>query len=249
MESRPALVLLHGLLGSLSYFSPSRHLPGLDTFTPDLLGYGANAGASPGSPLSLELQAQFVGRYLREQVGRPSWVLGHSVGGAVAMEVARLAPDRVLGVISVEGNFTLNDAFWCRGIAPLAEEEWAAQYRRLQGDPKGWLERSGVEVSPERLSWAEQILQNQPPETVQGMARAVVRETALPGYLEGVREVVERGTPLHLLAGERSVDGWDVPGWVKAAARSATVLPGTGHMMMLEAPAAFCAAIQAAIEA
>jgi pimeloyl-ACP methyl ester carboxylesterase len=42
-----------------------------------------------------------------------------------------------------------------------------------------------------------------------------------------------------LLGGERSAPGWDVPDWVKTASLSYVIQPGTGHMMMLEQPAAF----------
>jgi pimeloyl-ACP methyl ester carboxylesterase len=70
------------------------------------------------------------------------------------------------------------------------------------------------------------------------MATSVIKETGAPAYLELVRRVVER-TPVYLLAGERSAAGWDVPGWVRAAARARVVVPDTGHMMMLEDPAGF----------
>jgi len=37
---RPRLLTIHGLLGSLDDFEPRRHLPGVDLFTPDLIGHG-----------------------------------------------------------------------------------------------------------------------------------------------------------------------------------------------------------------
>jgi pimeloyl-ACP methyl ester carboxylesterase len=79
------------------------------------------------------------------------------------------------------------------------------------------------------------------------MAGSVIRETGAPAYPELVRRVVRR-TPIHLLAGERSAAGWDVPDWVRAAARSSLVIPDTGHMMMLEDPAGFCRRLRAVIE-
>ncbi len=45
--------------------------------------------------------------------------------------------------------------------------------------------------------------------------------------------------PVHLVAGARSRDGWDVPDWALAGAASLTVLPGRGHMMMVEDGAEF----------
>ena len=45
---------------------------------------------------------------------------------------------------------------------------------------------------------------------------------------------------MHWVAGERSAADWDVPDFVRRAARSYTVQPGAGHLMMLEDPDAFC---------
>lgn len=123
---------------------------------------------------TLRQHAEWVADYVRTRVGRPVCLLGHSVGGAIAMLAASLLPGSVRMVINVEGNFTLNDAFWCRRIAAMSE-----------------------------------------------------------------------GTPVHLLAGERSCAGWDVPAWVRSAADTSTVLTGVGHMMMLEAPGRFCNAVAA----
>ncbi|QXH43900.1 alpha/beta hydrolase [Pseudomonas xanthosomatis] len=50
-------------------------------------------------------------------------------------------------------------------------------------------------------------------------------------------------TPVHLLAGEHSRSGWDVPHWAAQQAASVTVLPGVGHLMMLEDPQGFAQAL------
>ena len=72
------------------------------------------------------------------------------------------------------------------------------------------------------------------------MSSAIVRETASPAYRDCVRRVVERICPVHLVAGEQSAADWDVPDFVRRAARSYTEQPGAGHLMMLEDPDAFC---------
>jgi pimeloyl-ACP methyl ester carboxylesterase len=70
------------------------------------------------------------------------------------------------------------------------------------------------------------------------MARAVVEFTGRPGYDQLLREVF-RATPVHLVAGARSRPTWSVPDWALAAAASYAEIPGSGHMVMLEAPQAF----------
>lgn len=234
-----SLVMIHGLFGSQRFYAPSRRIAAVDVHAPDLIGYGALKD-EVAEPITLAGQAAHVVRYVREHVGAPSVLLGHSVGGAVAMLAAASAPDLVRGVINVEGNFTLDDAFWCRKIAGLDAVAWQAEHARLVADPEGWLRNGGIAVTPQRLEWARAALANQSRETIQAMARAVVAETGAPDFLSRIRMVVERGTPLFMLAGERSASGWHAPDWARAAARSYVIQPEVGHMMMLEDPDGFC---------
>jgi pimeloyl-ACP methyl ester carboxylesterase len=240
--SRPRLLLIHGLLGSLTYFEPQRYLPGVDVVAPDLVGYGQRR--SEDARITLLDQAAMLARVLHDGIGRPAWVLGHSVGGIVAMLLADLVPDLVRGVINVEGNFTLKDAFWTGRIAALPDAEWAAEYGAMEAHPAAWLEQSGIEASDERIAWAREILANQPYTTVQTMAQSVLDTTGDSDYLGCVGRVLARATPLYLVGGEQSSAGWDVPDWVLSQARRVYVQPKTGHMMMLEDPGNFCRIVE-----
>jgi pimeloyl-ACP methyl ester carboxylesterase len=241
-ESRPSLLLIHGLLGSLHYFEPQRYLPGVDVVAPDLIGYGQRR--SEDAHITLLDQAAMLARVLHDGIGSPAWVLGHSVGGIVAMLLADLVPDLVRGVINVEGNFTLKDAFWTGRIAALPAAEWAAEYGAMEAHPAAWLEQSGIEASDERVAWARDILANQPCTTVQTMAQSVLDTTGDPDYLGCVGRVLARATPLYLVGGEQSSAGWDVPDWVLSQARRVCVQPKAGHMMMLEDPGNFCRIVE-----
>lgn len=238
MSEQQNLVMIHGLLGSIHYFSPQFHMPDTVVHTPDMIGYAKRVETT--KTINLATQAADLARYIQEDIGRPVWLLGHSIGGAVAMLVADLVPQLVRGLISVEGNFTLNDAFWCKRIASMDKQAWADEFRLICSDPSAWLHRGGIAPSDERLDWARAILANQPHGTVHNMACSVVATTGTPTYLELVRRVIERGTPLYLLAGEKSATGWDVPDWARAAAQQYVVQPNAGHMLMLEDPALFC---------
>lgn len=99
MQADIPLVMVHGLFGPLHFFDPAARMNGVTVLTPDLLGYG-RLMAPP--QLSLAAQADEVVRILRSQ-GRPCNLLGHSVGGAIAILAAARAPLLVRSVISVEG--------------------------------------------------------------------------------------------------------------------------------------------------
>lgn len=172
MQHDTPLVMIHGLFGPLHFSSRPPGCP-VSPFIPRTCW----ATARPAEPeLSLAAQAAEVVRILREEVRRPCHLLGHSVGGAIAVLAASHAPELVKSIVSVEGNFTLDDAFMCRRIAPLDAPEWEAELQRIQSDPQAWLAKGGIAPTPERLRMAGCILHNQPAATLQAMARAVVRK-------------------------------------------------------------------------
>ncbi|MCW3478443.1 alpha/beta hydrolase [Neisseriaceae bacterium JH1-16] len=237
------LLLIHGLMGTLNSPQLAVVLGARRVLAPDLLGYGRQAERLSAN-LSLSDQADYLVGLIETEADRPVVLLGHSVGGAIAMLLADRHPEKVTAIINVEGNFTLNDAFWSASVAkqPLAEVE--ALIAGFRADPEAWLARAGVEATPASLTEARRWLACQGGATVQAMGRAVVDATGGQEYLATLRRVFER-TPVHLVAGERSRAGWDVPDWALTAAASVTVLSNVGHMMMLEDPDGFGRAVAA----
>ena len=200
---RPTLLMIHGLVGSLHYFDPQARMPSVSVVTEDLLGYGRQIDV-PLDRLTLGAQADHVARLIDRLPDEKLWLLGHSMGGAVALLAADRRAERIFGIINVEGNFTEKDLFWSRRIAAKNPDEWAEEYRMMQGDPAGWLDRCGVEPDPQRVVWAEHILTNQPASTVYAMAKALIDETLCSTYLYMVRRLLDRGLLMHLVAGAKS---------------------------------------------
>jgi pimeloyl-ACP methyl ester carboxylesterase len=236
------ILLIHGLFGSLSDPRIATAFGERPVLAPDLLGYGAYRSADT-SGMSLEAQADHVAAWVQQRGAGPVHVVGHSVGGAIAMFFASRHPGLARSLTSIEGNFTLNDAFWSSRIAQMALPEVEAIVAGYQGDVAGWIAGSGVAPSPWVLDVAQRWLHNQPASTVQAQARAVVAATARADYLGMVQGLLDSGLPLHLIAGARSRAGWDVPAWAARQAASHAEIAETGHLMMLEAPEHFAAAI------
>lgn len=247
MKELPSLVMIHGLMGSQRFYCPEERIRAATVYTPNLIGYGEYDNVDVMG-ITLENQVAHVVRYLIEHVEGPCVLLGHSVGGAIAMLVAAAVPERVHGIINVEGNFTLADAFWCGKIAGLSKVEWNIDHERLVSHPEDWLTNGHIAITPQRLEWARDTLTNQPRETIRAMACSVIDTTGVPEYPATVRTVIQSGIPLYLLAGERSASGWDVPGWVRESARDYVVQSDVGHMMMLEQPDAFCSIVDGMID-
>jgi len=240
-RGRTPLVVLHGLIHACAHLRREGGGGARPILVPDLPGYGAN---DPGSTTSIDRSVRFLEAWLRDAGVEAAHLAGHSLGGAIAMVFADRFPERVRSIVDIEGNFTLRDAFWSKGIAAGSEREAGAMLVRFREDVRGWLEGQEIEATPEALARATESLDAQSARPMRTMAASVVEVTARPDYLELVARVVARGTPVHLVAGARSASGWDVPPFVRLSAASSTVLPGVGHMMMLEDPAALLNALE-----
>lgn len=236
------ILLIHGLFGSLADPHILAGFGKARVLAPDLLGYGAYREARTVG-LTLAAQADHVSAWLRERDAGPVHVVGHSVGGAVAMFFAARHPGQTQSLTSIEGNFTLKDAFWSSRIAKMELPEVEAIVDGYRTDVAAWIEGAGVAPTPWAVDVARAWLGNQPAATVREQARALVAATGDAAYLGMVRRLLDSGLPVHLVAGERSRGGWDVPQWVRQMARTSSDIAATGHLMMLEAPQRFAATI------
>ncbi len=106
----PPLVFVHGLGESGLCFEEVLAEPRLDRWrrlAPDLVGYGRSAWSD--EPLSLPQQADRINDWLAERGEAPAVVIGHSMGGVVALLLAERHPGRVAAVVDVEGNKSPRD--------------------------------------------------------------------------------------------------------------------------------------------
>jgi lipase len=235
-------VLVHGLIGSFADVCTISTLRSAAVVCPDLLGYGTEADADPDS-ITIDAQVEYVrATVLRAVPDTRFHVVGHSVGGVIAMAFAHRFPDRVASVVNVEGNFTLGDAFWSAQIANMAPAEVRDLLEADRSDPARWLRDGGVEPTGDLVQSAAEALAYQPASTIHAMARGVVDFTGRPGYGPLLRKVFQR-TPVHLIAGARSRSGWNVPEWALTAAASYAEIPHSGHMVTIEAPGMFADAL------
>ncbi len=237
------IIICHGLFGSLSDSVLLEPFGQHNVFAPDLLGYG-EFRSTQLDDLLLADQADHIVAFMDKNAIQKANLVGHSVGGAVAALIAIRYPDRVRALVSVEGNMTPADAFWSAELSkkPIAEIQTIVDGYRT--DVAAWISDAGVIANAETVRIATDWLDHQPPATLKAQARAVVEATAEnSGYIEKLNGQLLNGLELHLIAGENSRDSWHVPKDIEQAARSVTLMPGAGHLMMLESPSDFAAAV------
>ena len=246
MSSVAPIILIHGLFGHLNDPAILSAFGNREVHAPDQIGYGALRDADTSS-LTLVDQVDRLATFVRENELAPAHLVGHSVGGAVAVLVASAFSDLVASVVSVEGNFTMEDAFWSAEIAKKPLEEVEGIVEEYFAAPDAWIAATGVPINDWTSALAISWLKNQPASTIKAQAAAVVEATSDPAYLESVRQMLDSDMPFHLIAGERSASGWGVPDWVRQRADSDITIRGAGHLMMVENPSAFARSAVAAL--
>lgn len=129
----PPLVVLHGLLGSLDNWQPlaRRFAAHFKIFAVDL----RNHGQSPHSDdVSYDAMAADLDEFIRTHGLTRAHLLGHSMGGKVAMQFALRHPDRVEKLVVVDISPRAYPSRHARTLAALLALDLHAFQRREQLD-------------------------------------------------------------------------------------------------------------------
>jgi pimeloyl-ACP methyl ester carboxylesterase len=248
------LVFVHGLSGCWANWL--EQLPvlaaGHRVITLDLPGFGYSP--MPAQPISISDYARLLDRLLGELAIDAAAVVGNSMGGFIAAELAIAFPQRVerLVLISAAGVSTTAHPGSTRAVPVL---------RRL--DPA--LARGGAWVAAKsdvlaRRARVREALLNvvvrHPSRLPPALAAAQLRGAGKPGFLQGLQAVLDydiRGRLPEIACptlivwgdGDRLISVRDADVFAELIPNSRKVIfEDTGHMAMLERPAAFNALLE-----
>jgi lipase len=109
----PQILAIHGLTGHGRRWQKlaTRHLPDITIVAPDLIGHGRSSWAAPWT---LDANVAALADLLDGE--SPVVVVGHSFGGAVALNLAAARPDLVAALVLLDPAVAL-DGGWMRDIA------------------------------------------------------------------------------------------------------------------------------------
>lgn len=155
------LVLLHALGVDATVFDDLRgRLDGIETLAPDLPGHGRTPALAAGA--GVPEHAQWLATWLEEQEVGPVDLLGVSLGGLVAQQLAATRPDLVRRLVVVDAVATYPEpmrTMWreraagvrADGITAYVEpslELWFTAALREAGDPLVTRVRELLEATP-----------------------------------------------------------------------------------------------------
>jgi pimeloyl-ACP methyl ester carboxylesterase len=122
----PPIVLLHGLAGSSRWWQRNvRHLAlKFRVYVVDLIGFGASGGLHP---LSFDEVAGYLTAWMdRLDIWRTS-IIGHSMGGLVAADLAANSPDRIARLVLVDAAAFLIERNYSNHLHSLIRELFQVQ--------------------------------------------------------------------------------------------------------------------------
>lgn len=220
--------LVHGLAGwSATWQAVIEHpvMQRWDLYVPDLPGSGRTPA---GGHQSLTDLASTLTRLIERVTGdAPVALVGHSMGGVVATLVADSRPKWLTGLMNVEGNLVAASATVGRAVSEAADfTTWFEQFAED-------IYRHGVEgYLPLRQVHAGLLLCD----------RELFRSLGVELYRSPVGETFVRLTVPHVY-----VRGTDYPDealeFLDQHDVEVDVFDGSGHFPMLDAPDAFCTAL------
>lgn len=250
----PALVIVHGITGSYSEFL--HLLPELEgrahVYLLDLRGHGRSVWAKGGYQVAD--YGRDVAAFLRQVVGQPAIMLGHSLGSMVAVWLAVNTPHLLRGIILEELPFYIlkmprfrQTGFYnyfvglrdylnrYRATGASFEKLVAYIGQSLVDEQRTWLEVAGPEVVRER---AIQLHQVDPAVLNPLLAGTLLGPDQPDNLLRQIR------CPVHLVAAQFNLGGvmnsedirraiWQMPHCTH------TVIENAGHDIHLDQPQAF----------
>lgn len=239
------VVYVQGFIGHLRFPELRTGLDATRVISPDLLGFGEYANRLPRT---IADQVEHLEREISRAFGNaPVLLVGHSGGAAVCVRFAQAYPERVAGLVSAEGNLAPSDAFLSSRLAPMSGDAVRVWLEKARADPAAFVAQERMAFDTDQLARLEDWLAHQPAEAIHAMARALLVETVHPGYGMAVASVMA-SVPTYLIQGAKSVSALGVPPRLVAMAAGTISIPGTGHLMVLEAPEAVATAVVAIIK-
>jgi pimeloyl-ACP methyl ester carboxylesterase len=237
----PAIVFIHGWSCDANYWQGqvANFRQRYTVVAVNLAGHGASTRNRQA--WSIGAFGDDVAAAVQSLPNRQLVLVGHSMGGPVALEAARRLGDRVIGIVGV-------DTFQGLGASPVRTPEIDQALAAAQADPIGFTrEFVTTRFFPEDAdpAFVRRIADDMalaPPEVSLPSLIAIVDYDAAPTLA---------GIEVPIVAINADLDGpLDVERIQRAAPTfRARIMSGHGHFLMMEDPAAFNALLQEEIDA
>ncbi|MFT6564418.1 MAG: pimeloyl-ACP methyl ester carboxylesterase [Actinomycetes bacterium] len=242
MPATTPVVLLHAFPVDRRVWAPvAKELrsSGAEVLTPDFRGFGDDV-RELSTQTSLDVLADDVAETIM-RLGQPAVVGGLSLGGYVALNLARRHPDRVAALALVDTKANSDDAAAADGRLAFAD--------RVDVEGGGWVADLMIpkllgpttrQRRPEVVKAVRKMTEENNPAVIAWVQRAMARRPDSFGVLRGFA-----GPVLGVVGSEDELSPpSDMTRIIAAATKGAmATIPGAGHLSPIEAPSQVAAVL------
>jgi pimeloyl-ACP methyl ester carboxylesterase len=252
--SGPNVVLIHGLASSTRVWKGTvEKVPGYRYHLVQIAGMGATPARGNSQGAVIAPVAEEIARYIsQEKLGKPA-LIGHSMGGTIALMLAARHPDEVGKLMVVDmhpfiGQLYGGPTSTADSVRPIAD---AMRARSARATPE---ERdrerratvtSMIKTESERAGPIEDSLASDPNATANAFAELIV--TDLRPELKAITAPTEvlYVTPAGAPFSDEQMDASYKAAYADLSGVSLKRIPNSAHFIMLDAPDAFADEVKA----
>jgi len=214
-----------------------RELSGILHLIPDMPGYGRSP--HPIKPLGLEETAEFLATWIAKRKIGPVTLAGHSLGGVLALLLARRHPDLVRAVIDIDGNKSVGDCSYSGQASGVSLEAFVENVFPVMLDA---IYRSGMEDPASRGYYAS--LRMCDPATFYVHARELVALSQTETLAEQLSDLP---MPCTYIAGSPNGASPESLELLRQAKIPTIMVTPSGHWPFIDQPDQFAAALRQAL--
>lgn len=231
------VVWIHGFPLSSAVYQRQVSIEGLRHIVPDLPGFGRSS--PPESDMTMETYAQAVLHELDARGIEKAWFAGVSMGGYVCLALARVAPQRMRGLILIDTRETADDA----------------QGKQGRYDSIAKVRHGGI--APVVEAMLPKMLTGSASKELVAEVRAIMESSSDKGVIAALRAMAERPdsspllpkltVPVLVIVGEEDVITPPSDAQRMAAAipnAKLVIVKGAAHLSQMEKPEEFNRAVK-----
>jgi pimeloyl-ACP methyl ester carboxylesterase len=240
-EGDRPLVFVHGLGASSAYFADAgerAEIAGRGVVALDLPGFGRTEARGRFGFTMREHAAVLAQAIEALDLARVTLV-GHSMGGTIAMRAVPALRERLEAVVVVEGVLLHDAEIWSEQIARMAPEAWAVEYEKIRRRPTIYARAGMLRLREEAIRRVAPAVTQTSAHAMQASARAM-QASASEGSLYA--SFLALDLPHLYLFGEIHATTWLYRKMLRDEAPIALVAR-SGHLMMLDNPGGFYKAV------
>ncbi len=237
-QHQPVLLLIHGLGCSLRYWKcvfQASELSHYRIIALDLPGFGLSEKPE-NYDYQLSSQANIALTFLETLHIKQISLIGHSMGGAITILMALKQPQHVKQLVVIEPNLRASDAHLSREIVQFQEPGFIKRYEEFQSSAIATVTTWFVNFQQTNLEdYIDELLKTTPISMYRS-ARSLIESTSDDTLLQQFQQLA---LPKHFLISEATSNDRRLPESFKTNNINTIIIPGVGHMMMVDNPALF----------